>query len=80
MKDEGGRLKKTGFASFFSLHSSAFRLLLDPFADQGGFAKACGSGDDRKSTPYRQAIIQPINQTRARDYARPGWGDIKFCG
>jgi len=59
------------------LQTSAFILaLVDPFADQRGFAKA---GWARNKGYARQATrrvtgVQPFDQARSGDNLGPGWG------
>ena len=37
----------------------------DPFADQGGLAKAGGGGDEGQFAARREALVQPFDQARA---------------
>ena len=64
--------------AFFILHPSALILLIDPFADQRGFTKAGGGGDEGQFASCQQTLVQPLDQAGAEDNFRPRWGDIKF--
>ncbi len=50
----------------------------DPFADQRGFTKTGGGGDEGQLAARREAIVQLLDQTRAEDNFSPRWGDVKF--
>ena len=50
----------------------------DPFADQGGFAKASRSGDEGQFTARRETLVQPLDQAGAEDNFRPRRRNIKF--
>ena len=64
--------------AFFILHPSALILLIDPFAEQRGLAKAGGGRDEGQFAPRRETLVQPLDQAGAEDNFRPRWRDIKF--
>ena len=51
---------------------------MHPFADQCGFSKAGGGRDEGQLAPRKKPFIQSLDQARAEDKVRPGWGDIEF--
>lgn len=64
----------------FRLSPFAFRLLMNPFADQRGFAKAGGCGDEGQFAAYSETLIQPLDQARAWDHLRSRGRNVKFRG
>jgi hypothetical protein len=69
-------------AGFFCLrlHATAFMLLTDPFAEQRGFPKASRGGDEDHARRVLESIVQPLNQTRARDELWSRRRDVELGG
>jgi hypothetical protein len=51
----------------------------DPFADQRGFAKAGGGGDEGQSAVV-QTFVQPLGQAGTGHDSRLGLGNVEFGG
>jgi hypothetical protein len=65
-RQPGGRSPATGY----------------PFAKQGGFAEACGGGDEGQSAVQAlvKTLVEALDQAGAEDGLRPGWGGVEFRG
>ena len=51
----------------FRLRPSTFYLLVDPFAEQRGLAKAGGGGEESYTGRGLQAPVEPLEQAGASD-------------
>jgi hypothetical protein len=61
-RQPGGRLRAAG----------------EPFAEERGFAEACGGGDEGQ--PAVQTLVEVLDQAGAEDDSGPRWGSIEFSG
>ena len=52
----------------------------DPFADQGGLAKAGRSGDQGQPVAGSEAFVQPLDQSRTEDDPSPRRWDVELGG